>query len=75
MLQRSETMPIPHEDKIENKTFKTVPYGKCYRSDLLDFRYKVMHDAGDYKNLMKIICLSLVMNENDMLRTMTIMSK
>lgn len=57
LLQRGETIPEPKK----NKSFDPPKSGKGQnqRADLLDFQYKVMLNAKDYKNVLKIIKLAL----------------
>lgn len=60
-LQRGEYMPEPSPSKnyriIENDT--SVKNGYEFRSDLLNFQYKVMLNAKDYINVAWIIRVSL----------------
>lgn len=56
-LTRGEPMPEPpvHSAVDMPKTLK----GKYYRNDLLDFHYKVMLNAGDWKNVCKCVYLAV----------------
>ncbi|WP_299228477.1 glycosyltransferase family A protein [uncultured Psychroserpens sp.] len=56
-LQRGEIMPEPIENELEVQNDPN--FGKHYRNDLLDFRYRLVLDAKDYINAFKIMRLSI----------------
>lgn len=57
ILQRGDPMPKPITEE-RNLSVKNVN-GRKFRSDLLYFQYLVMLNAGDFKNVFKIMRLSV----------------
>lgn len=57
VLQRDEKMPQYPLEPLNQMIYEKN--GKNYRNDLLDFEYKVMLNAKDYKNSFQIIKISL----------------
>lgn len=57
LLQRGGSIPIPKSVNIP--MFPSQGLGNTYRKDLLDFKFKVVVDAKDYKNILHIIKIAL----------------
>jgi glycosyltransferase involved in cell wall biosynthesis len=57
ILQRGEAMPKPIEEQRTDSLMKAN--GKNFRGDLLRYHYKLMLNAKDYKNVFKILKISL----------------
>ncbi len=60
--QRGESFPLPESNfalNLEDEQIKKKKAGYVFRKDLLSFKYKVMVNAKDYKNIFKIVRFSL----------------
>lgn len=58
ILQRHEPMPQPEDETVlinEPIGLNHTPKGSHFRNDLLDFHYKLMLNAKDYKNVLVIL--------------------